>query len=118
MIHHVSIEVSDLERSSDFYDAVVAPLGWRRHGESGRRIGWGISRPVFFISDSGPARPGAELVCFAAPGIAAVKGAWERGIGAGGADGGGPGQRAELGPVYYSAYLLDPDGYRIEIAVE
>ena len=29
-LQHVAITVSDLERSSRFYDALLAPLGWRR----------------------------------------------------------------------------------------
>ena len=117
MIHHVTIEVSDLTTSAEFYDAVFAPLGWRRHNDSGRGIGWGISRPWFFVVDGDTPVPGSEVVCFAAPGIAAVKGAWEGGIETGGLDDGRPGQRTELGPSYYSAHLRDPDGHRIEIAV-
>lgn len=116
MIHHVTFEVSDLDRSSAFYDAVLSPLGWRRHADSGLGIGWGIAEPVFFVTRRGPVKPGSELVCFSAPGIAAVKAAWQGGIGAGGADDGNPSQRTEYGPSYYSAYLLDPDGYRIEVA--
>jgi catechol 2,3-dioxygenase-like lactoylglutathione lyase family enzyme len=46
-----------------------------------------------------------------------VKAAWERGIAAGGSDDGPPGNRPQYGPGYYSAYMLDPDGYRIEVAV-
>ena len=36
---------------------------------------------------------------------------------AGGTDDGAPGPRPEYGGSYYSAYLLDPDGHRVEIAV-
>ena len=36
MIHHVLLEVSDLERSARFYDRCSRPLGWRRHFEDGR----------------------------------------------------------------------------------
>jgi hypothetical protein len=50
--------------------------------------------------------------------MAAVKGAWESALQAGGTDDGEPSKRAELGTSYYSAYLLDPDGYRLEVAVE
>ena len=117
VIHHVSIDVSDLERSAGFYDAVLAPLGWRRHTDFGLGIGWGMERPWFFISTREPARAGSERVCFAGAGLAAVKAAWKGGIEAGGTDEGSPTQRTEYGPSYYSAYLLDPDGYRIEIAV-
>ena len=38
MIHHVSVEVDDLERSGRFYDAVLRPLGWRRHLDTDERI--------------------------------------------------------------------------------
>ena len=117
MIHHVSIEVSDLDRSADFYDAVLSPLGWRRHADSGQGVGWGIAKPVFFVLPSGDAEPGSGNVCFAATGIPAVKAAWEAGIRAGGNDDGRPGTRAQYGSGYYAANLLDPDGYRIEIAV-
>jgi catechol 2,3-dioxygenase-like lactoylglutathione lyase family enzyme len=102
VIHHVSVEVSDLERSGRFYDAVVGALGWRRHIEEPDLLGWGIVRPVFFASTRHPP---------------AVKGAWEGGVASGGTDDGAPGQRPERGPTYYSAYLLDPDGNRVEIAV-
>jgi len=117
VIHHVTIEVSDFERSASFYDAVLAPLGWRRHTDFGLGIGWGIERPWFFINTQGPAKAGSERVCFTGSGMAAVRAAWEAGVAAGGKDDGKPSQRTEYGPSYYSAHLLDPDGYRIEIAV-
>jgi catechol 2,3-dioxygenase-like lactoylglutathione lyase family enzyme len=117
VIHHVSLEVSDLERAGGFYDAVVGALGWRRHVDEPDRIGWGIVRPMFFASTRHPVAPGGGHVCFAATGIPAVKGAWEGGVAAGGTDDGAPGQRPEYGATYYSAYLLDPDRNRIEIAV-
>ena len=37
-----------------------------------------------------------------------------RGLSAGGNDNGAPGLRARCGPRYYAAFLIDPDGYRIE----
>jgi catechol 2,3-dioxygenase-like lactoylglutathione lyase family enzyme len=117
VIHHVSVEVSDLERAGRFYDSVVGALGWRRHVEEPDLIGWGIVRPLFFASTRHPIAPAGGHVCFTATGIPAVKGAWEGGVGAGGTDDGAPGQRPEYGATYYSAYLLDPDGNRIEIAV-
>lgn len=117
MIHHVSFEVSDLERAGRFYDAVLGALGWRRHGEGSDRIGWGIVKPVFFASTRHEVASGGGHVCFAATGIPGVKGAWEAGVAAGGTDDGAPGQRPEYGATYYSAYLRDPDGNRIEIAV-
>ncbi|CAN5411670.1 VOC family protein [soil metagenome] len=117
MIHHVSFETSDLERSARFYDATLGALGWRRFLEKDDSIGWGIVQPVFFASTRHEVAPGGGHVCFASNSIPAVKGAWEAGIRAGGTDDGAPGQRPQYAPTYYSAYLLDPDANRVEIVV-
>ena len=117
MIHHVSVEVSDLERSGRFYDGLLGPLGWRRQVESDELLGWGIVRPVFFASKRREPGTGGGHVCFTASGIPAVKAAWEEGVNAGGTDDGEPGIRSQYGQGYYSAYLRDPDGYRVEVAV-
>ena len=50
MIHHVSVDVSELETSGRFYDAVLGSLGWRRHIDNPDVVAWGIVRPVFFAS--------------------------------------------------------------------
>lgn len=117
MIHHVSLEVSDLERAGEFYDSVLGPLGWRRQVETDARIGWGIVRAVFFVSFRSGARAGGGHVAFGANGISAVKAAHEAGVAAGGINQGDPGQRPEYGPTYYAGYLRDPDGHRIEVTV-
>ena len=118
VIHHVTLEVSDPQRSGVFYDALLAPLGWRRHFDEERTIGWGISKPVFFVSSQRPARPGFGHVCFSAKGIAAVKAAWESAVGAGGISTGEPGAQARHGSGSYSAFLTDPDGHSIEVTVD
>jgi catechol 2,3-dioxygenase-like lactoylglutathione lyase family enzyme len=117
VIHHVSVETTELERCGRFYDALLGPLGWRRHVDTDELIGWGIVKPVFFASARRPTEgPGGGHVCFSAHGIPAVKAAWEAGVVAGGVDDGPPGPRPQYGPAYYSAYLRDPDGYRVEVA--
>jgi catechol 2,3-dioxygenase-like lactoylglutathione lyase family enzyme len=118
VIHHVSVDAVDLERSARFYDAVLGSLGWRRHLDTEQAVAWGIVRPVFFADAGGGGGSPSGHVCFAASGISAVKAAWEGGVGAGGVDDGAPGARPEYGASYYSAYLLDPDGHRVEIAVQ
>jgi catechol 2,3-dioxygenase-like lactoylglutathione lyase family enzyme len=117
VIHHASVDVADLARAGRFYDAVLGSLGWRRHLDTEDRIAWGIVRPVFSVSRQDAVSPGGGHICFAASGISAVKAAWEGGAEAGGSDDGAPGPRPEYGPSYYSAYLLDPDGHRVEVAV-
>jgi catechol 2,3-dioxygenase-like lactoylglutathione lyase family enzyme len=118
VLRHVILESSDLERSGRFYDALLGPLGWRRHVDTDEAKAWGIVKPVFYIERRRAPAIGGSLVCFAASGIAAVKAAWEAGVNAGGDSESEPAQRPERGAVYYSAHLVDPDGHRIEVAVQ
>lgn len=118
MLHHVLLEVSDLERSASFYDSLLAPLGWRRHFDEDETVGWGIAKPVFFISGrhDGP-QPGFGLLSFSGLGLVAVKAAWEKGVKAGGVSVAEPGERRSHGSGSFSAFLRDPDGYEIEVTV-
>ena len=108
MIVHVAYEVSDLARSARFYDAIFYSLGSRRMFESDGAIAYGRDHEQFWIVARGrrPA-PGYGHVALAAAGRAAVNG---------GADDGAPGPRPQYGMRYYAAYLLDPDGLRVELA--
>jgi|SRR4051812_39228450 catechol 2,3-dioxygenase-like lactoylglutathione lyase family enzyme len=117
MLHHVLLEVTDLERSAAFYDSLLAPLGWRRHFDEDKTIGWGIAKPVFFIASHHGSQPGFGLVSFSGLGIVAVKAAWEGGVRAGGVSVGDPGDKRSYGSGSYSAFLKDPDGYEIEVTV-
>jgi catechol 2,3-dioxygenase-like lactoylglutathione lyase family enzyme len=117
MLHHVLLEVSDLERSASFYDTMLAPLGWRRHFDEDKTIGYGIAKPVFFISAHHGPQPGYGLLSVSGLGIVAVKAAYENGIKAGGTNVAAPGERRSYGSGSYSAFLKDPDGYEIEITV-
>ncbi len=96
MIVHVAFEVSDLARSARFYDALFYALGARRTFESERAVAYGH-------------------VALAAAGRAAVSAAYEAGLAHGGSDDGKPGMRPQYGPLYFAAYLLDPDGLRLEL---
>jgi catechol 2,3-dioxygenase-like lactoylglutathione lyase family enzyme len=52
--------------------------------------------------------------CFAAPDTAAVDAFHSAAMASGGHDNGAPGLRPIYGPDYYAAFIIDPDGYRIE----
>jgi catechol 2,3-dioxygenase-like lactoylglutathione lyase family enzyme len=112
MIDHVSREVSDLERSARFYDAVFYALGARRMPAEPGAVAWGVDGPVFRIL-AGDARHGH--VALRAAGKAAVDAAWEAGRGAGGRDDGAPERLPAGGIRCYRACLRDPDGARVEL---
>jgi catechol 2,3-dioxygenase-like lactoylglutathione lyase family enzyme len=116
VIDHVGLEVADLERSGRFYDAVFFPLGVRRMFESEHAISWGVNDGRFWITARGrPPQAPFGHVALEASGKAAVDAAYEGGLQAGGRSDGPPGPRRQYGPSYYAAYLLDPDGLRIEV---
>jgi len=52
--------------------------------------------------------------CFTARDAAAVDAFHAAAIAAGGRDNGAPGLRPIYSPDYYAAFIIDPDGYRIE----
>ena len=117
MIDHVGFEVSDLTRSAAFYDPVFFALGARRMFESEYAIAYGVNGPELWIVCRGrePA-PGYGHIAVKASGKAAVDAGYRAGLANGGADDGPPGPRPQYGRRYYAAYMLDPDGYRVELA--
>ena len=118
MIHHLSLGVRDLGAGAAFYDGVLGALGLRRVFEDDDAIGYGVEDDndilCLKLRDDAHA-PGAGFhLAFAAPTRAAVDAFHVAGMSAGGRDNGRPGLRAEYGPTYYAAFLVDPDGHRVE----
>jgi catechol 2,3-dioxygenase-like lactoylglutathione lyase family enzyme len=116
MIDHVGFEVSDLAISARFYDALFSRLGVRRVHTGEAAIAYGKHEPRFWIVQRGrtPA-PGYGHCAIQAAGRVAVDAAYEAALNAGGRDDGPPGLRPQYGPRYYAAYVLDPDGLRVEV---
>ncbi len=118
MIHHVSIGVRDIATAKSFYDAALAPLGYTCLRSRDTWLGYGKDRVVFSVRLSAnpvPRDPTSGLhFCFVAPTRKSVAAFHEAALSNGGADNGIPGLRTDYAPNYYSAYVIDPDGYRIE----
>lgn len=114
MIDHISLLVSDLDRSKRFFGQALAPLGYEllmEHDISGAGFGR-AQKPDFWLKTGEPA---AKIhVAFAAEDRATVDRFFSSAIEAGGRDNGGPGPRTEYHPSYYGAFVLDPDGNNIE----
>lgn len=116
MIDHIGFEVSELERTTRFYDAVFFALGARRMHDSAQAVAYGIDSPVlWFVVRGLLPGPGYGHVALQASGKAAVDAAYAAGLANGGRDDGEPGQRPQYGRRYYAAYLRDPDGLRVEV---
>lgn len=122
MINHMSIGVASLKNAKKFYDAVFGELGAKCLYQDAGTLGYGQVSPVFWMYElkevkSGEARPGMH-VCFDAKSSAAVDKFHAAGLKSGGKDNGAPGVRQDYSPSYYAAFLIDPDGYRIEAYCE
>ncbi len=118
MLDHVSIGVKDVSRAKAFYDAALAPLGVSAKYAQGGSLGYGDAAIFFWVSQAeapAPADPQSGLhFCFAAPSRASVDAFHAAALKAGGRDNGAPGLRPDYGAAYYAAFVVDPDGYRIE----
>ena len=120
MLDHISLGVSNLERSRRFYDAVLPPVGLVRTVDfQGRGSDYGaipgqlgVQFTITVEVNVSPS-PGVH-VCFRAPGREAVRAFHSAALAAGGKDDGEPGLRSQYHPDYYAAFVLDPDGHRIE----
>jgi catechol 2,3-dioxygenase-like lactoylglutathione lyase family enzyme len=120
VLAHVSIGVRDLARSKQFYEAALLPLGYRCIRAARSLAGWGFGRDdigFWLIEADRPVQADEKTglhFCFAALDRDAVDAFYAAALAAGGRDNGAPGPRPKYGPDYYAAFVIDPDGYRIE----
>jgi len=119
VLGHLSLAVTDLERAGAFYDAAMSALGYARVFTGPRSIGYGLAGTsndkLLLNLRPGAQAPGAGFhLAFVAPSREAVDRFHAAALAHGGADNGAPGLRARYSPTYYAAFVIDPDGHRIE----
>lgn len=132
MIDHCSFAVLDYGKSLHFYDTTLAILGYERlltvddeankrvFAEYGSRaeyarnnaVGFCISKFGNHHESIGSAR--GVHVAFAAPSLEAINQWHAMCIMLGATDNGQPGPRPEYHSGYYGAFVIDPNGWRIE----
>lgn len=120
MINHITVRVSNLERSKDFFVRALKPLGYRLLFSKESSAGFGIEdvdgKRDFWIKVGEANQPIHSFSClaFSAASKQAVEAFYAAALEAGGKDNGAPGYREKYYPGYYAAFVFDPDGHNIE----
>ena len=118
MIDHVSVGVSSLESAARFYESVLAALGLSRLVTRPATIGFGKTYPEFWINlrtEMAAVEPASGVhICLRARSAGEVDAFHAAALKAGGRSDGAPGLRPHDRVRYYAAFVVDPDGNRIE----
>jgi len=118
MLDHISLGVSDLERAARFYEVTLAALGLSKLVTRPATIGFGKAYPEFWINlraGMAPVPPESGVhICLRARSTADVDAFHAAALGAGGRSDGAPGLRPHDRVKYYAAFIVDPDGNRVE----
>ena len=119
MIAYSTLGVNDMTRAIRFYDAVFAPLGavrdatsetWTGYSRAGDRARFFLTRPF----DRAAATSGnGGMLAFLGEDRAAIDAFYAAALANGGTDEGPPGVREGMNPVFYAAYVRDPDGNKL-----
>jgi catechol 2,3-dioxygenase-like lactoylglutathione lyase family enzyme len=122
LLDHVSITVTDLARCRPFYDAIMGALDAAKVYDREDALGYGVRCSAaedshtclaVYASESAAADPRRHW-CFKATSRAQVRAFHEAGLRHGGEDSGAPGLRAHYHEAYFGAFLLDPEGNKVE----
>jgi catechol 2,3-dioxygenase-like lactoylglutathione lyase family enzyme len=120
MFDHLSLGVRDLKAAARFYDALFAPLGHGKTWEQDNELAYGRgTQRLFWLYPVGGERIaglGAHIA-FRAESAAEVDEAYIAAIEHGATTVRAAGLHPDIGPDYYGAVVLDPDGNKIEIVV-
>jgi catechol 2,3-dioxygenase-like lactoylglutathione lyase family enzyme len=115
VLDHLGIQCADLAASAAFYDAALAPLGFRRVMEFDIAIGYGAGKPDFWIGvfDSGEGFRESHIA-FQAADRAAVDAFFAAAVATGAEVLHEPRLHPEYHDKYYGAFVRDPDGNNVE----
>lgn len=128
MFTYICLGSNDLQRSIEFYDAALKPLGLHRCATPGEEdwdgwAGWGTYKEqgrtelALWVSapfNGLPATPGnGTMVALSAGSWNAVREFHAAALQHGGTSEGEPGLRPQYNDDFYAAYVRDPDGNKI-----
>ena len=119
MIAYSTVGVNDMDAAIAFYDAAFAALGAKRDSTSPTWTGYSRTgdRGAFFLTrpfDRGQATGGnGAMLAFLAEDRASIDAFQAQALAQGGTCEGPPGVREGMNPVFYAAYVRDPDGNKL-----
>ncbi len=113
MIDHLTLTVRDMDRSKPFYEAILAPLGYRVLMEFEGMCGFGDTKPYFWMKEGDPPTT-PQHIAFVARRRADVDAFHAAAMQAGAMDNGAAGLRPDYHATYYAAFAIDPDGHNLE----
>ena len=115
MYDHIGLTVKNVDASVRFYQAALGALGHVLCSRDESGAGFGpVGEPALWLYRAKNSENLGVHVALRAPDRSAVDRFHADGLKAGGRDNGNPGLRADYGPTYYAAFLLDPDGNNVE----
>lgn len=122
LLDHASISVRDIDLARIFYDAVMSALGCEKVYDRTGGLGYGVrcsaTEPTntflaVYLSSNANVDDKRHW-CFKAESQSRVRDFYDAALANGGKCDGPPGLRPRYHEFYYAAFVLDPQGNRIE----
>lgn len=118
MLSHMTLRVSDIDTTREFYKKTLAPLGYSlefdKNFDGVQVIGFSKEGVLDTWFTTNTPVSGPSHFAYKANSKEEVDAFHKVGLEAGGKDNGKPGLRPEYAENYYGAFILDPDGNNIE----
>lgn len=119
MIDHVSIPVSNLLTSTEFYESLLAEIGYMKLVSKEGTVGFGKKYPDFWLNeriafDETSIGDGFH-VCIRASSAEKVVAFHKKALELGAQSYGDPGIRQHYSNNYFAAFIIDTDGNRVEV---
>lgn len=123
MLSGACVGSNDLTKAKQFYDGVLATIGYTCHVHLEHELGYGVidGNPNFWIVNPYNEQPATHgngtQIMFEVATQEAVQAFYDAAIKMGGLDEGQPGPR-DYAPNYYGAYVRDLDGNKLHISIK
>lgn len=114
MIDHVGLRTREYDAMVAFYQAALAPLGYKIMMQFEGVVGLGREHPDLWISKADDSATGQIHLAFSVDDREAVDKAYAAALASGATDNGAPGLRPNYTPTYYAAFVIDPEGSNLE----